>query len=87
MNRNRASEAEIIQVLGDVESGRQTIQAISRTYNITEDTFNRWLYTYGRMTPTARLNRLEEENSHLRRQLAERDQELKVTKATLAQFQ
>jgi transposase-like protein len=86
MNRSRTSEAEIIRILGDVEAGRQTIQAISRTYNITEDTYNRWLYTYGRMTPSARLNRLEEENSHLKRLLEERDQELKATKATLAQF-
>jgi len=80
------SDKQIIQILQDVEAGQLTIDTVCCTYKITENTFNRWLYTYSRKTPTQRVSELQQENLQLKQTLAEREQELYGLKELLARF-
>jgi transposase-like protein len=80
------SDNQIIQILHDVETGRLTIDDVCCAYKITENTFNRWLYTHSRKTPTQRVSELQQENLQLKQILAEREQELHAAKELLARF-
>lgn len=81
------SDTQIIQILQDVEAGQLTVASVCSTYKITQDTFNRWLYTYIRKTPTQRVSELQQENLLLKQILTEREQELYAVKEQLARFQ
>jgi putative transposase len=83
---SRFTEEHIIQILYEVETGQQTVIAVCRTHNISEDTFNRWLYTYRNICPAALLRPLKEENTQLKHLLAERERELYAVKEALAKF-
>lgn len=70
---HRFSTEQIIQIIHQVETGQLTMTVACRKHKITEDTFHRWLYTYGeRSTPAQRIQMLEQENAQLRRQLDRR---------------
>ncbi len=82
MKAGRFTEAQIITILREAETGQATIEALCRKHAIGEATFYRWRSRYGGMeaSDAARLKELERENSHLKKLLAERDLEIEVMK-------
>ena len=86
MKPNQFSQEKIVAILQQAEKGEQTIGAICREHNVTENTFYRWRKVYGGMnvSEAQRLKELEKENARLKRLLAERDMEVDVLKEYLA---
>jgi putative transposase len=80
MKASRFTEAQIITILREAETGQATIEALCRKHAIGEATFYRWRSKYGGMeaSDAARLKELERENSRLKQLLAERDLEIEV---------
>ena len=86
MKKNRFSEEQIVKILQEAESGKQTIQELCRKHGVSEYTFYRWRNKYAGTTEKAlaRLRELERENSRLKKILAERDLEIEVMKEIAA---
>jgi putative transposase len=63
---------EIIRILREVEGG-QTVTQVCQSHNIAEQTYYRWKQKYGGMdlSEAKRLKLLEEENSRLKRKIAD----------------
>jgi putative transposase len=72
MKKKRFSEEQIIRILKEAESGGDVRQTC-RKHNIVEQTFYRWRQKYAGMSvPDARrLKALEQENSRLKKVVAE----------------
>ena len=72
MRKSRFSEAQVIGVLREQESGATTAE-VCRRHGISEQTFYRWKAKYGGMGPSgaSRLKSLEDENRRLKKLLAE----------------
>ena len=74
MKRYRAEEIILKLREADVEAGRgKTVPAICRQLGVTEATYYRWRKEYGgmRVDQAKRLKELEQENSRLKRLLAD----------------
>lgn len=78
MKRSKFTETQIIQVLKEQEAGMK-VSEICRKHGISEPTFYNWRNKYGQMSQSelARMKVLEEENSRLKRIVA--DQQLSIT--------
>ena len=72
MKRKRYSEEKIISILKEHEAGA-SVPDLGRRYGIAENTIYRWKSKYGGMevSEAKRLRELEQENSKLKRLLAE----------------
>jgi putative transposase len=72
MKQGRFSEEQIIGILKQNEAGAPVTQ-LCREHNIGESTFYKWKSKYGglEVSEAKRLRALEEENSKLKRLLAE----------------
>jgi putative transposase len=72
MRKSRFSEEQIISILREQEQGRPTPE-VCRAHGISANTFYRWKSKYGGMevSDARRLKQLEDENSRLKRLLAE----------------
>ncbi len=72
MQRKRYSVTQIIKILREGESGIRIIDLVKR-YGISEQTYYRWRNKYGNMSisEAKRLKSIEEENSRLKRKVAE----------------
>ncbi len=72
MRRSRFSEEQIIGILKEHEAGAKTT-ALCRQHGISEQSFYRWKRVYGglEVSQARRLKALEEENSRLKRLVAE----------------
>ena len=70
--KRRHKVSEIIRILGEVESGAK-VSEICRVHNIAEQTYYHWRKKYGGLTlsEAVRLKALEEENSRLKRKVAD----------------
>ncbi len=73
MKRARFSEEQIIGILKAAEAAGN-IREVCREHNITEQTFYRWRRKYGGMeiSEAKKLRALEQENSELKKMVAER---------------
>ena len=71
----------IIRILRQADGG-ETVQAICREHNISEQTFYRWRKKFGDMdlADARRLKELEKENAELKKMLAESLLENRVLK-------
>jgi putative transposase len=78
MRKSRFIEAQIIHILRQAEVGEKSIGQLCRDHGISVNTFYRWRRRYGGVgLPELRRQRhLEQENSRLKRLLAERDLEV-----------
>ena len=72
MKRKRYSEEQIISILKEHQAGAKVVD-LSRRHGISDQTFYRWKSKYGGMevSEAKRLRDLEQENSRLKRLLAE----------------
>ncbi len=72
MKRARFSEEQIIGILKAAEAAGNT-REVCREHNITEQTFYRWRRKYGGMeiSEAKKLRALEQENSELKKMVAE----------------
>ena len=72
MKRTRFSEEQIAGILKQGEAGRKTTE-LCRQHGISEGTFYNWKAKYGGMSVTdvQKLKRLEEENTKLKRVVAD----------------
>ena len=72
MQRKRYSVGQIIKILREGESGIRIIDIVKR-YGVSEQTYYRWRNKYGNMSisEAKRLKIIEEENSRLKRKVAE----------------
>lgn len=80
--RNRHSVEQIIRILGDVEKSGLKISDACRPHGITEKTYYRWRKKYGGMevSEARRLKELEEENSRLKRLVADQALDIQILK-------
>lgn len=72
MKKSRFTEEQIIAVLKDQEQGSK-VADICRKHGISEQTFHNWKQKYGGLTVSElrRLRELEQENSRLKRAVAD----------------
>ncbi|TLD68153.1 transposase [Phragmitibacter flavus] len=79
--RKRHSVEQIIKTLKQVEGGAR-LPDICRELNISEQTFYRWKRKYGGMdqSEARRLKDLEEENSRLKRLVADQALDIQILK-------
>lgn len=86
MKTTTFTEEQIVQILREAETGDQSIVSVCRAHGIAENTFYKWRKKYGGVDVAAlkRLRELEQENSRLKRLLAERDLEVDLIKEVLA---
>jgi putative transposase len=81
MKRSRFSEEQIITALREAE-GASTVKAVCAKLNISEATFYTWRKKYGGMdiSEARRARALEEENSRLRRLVADQAVQIQILK-------
>jgi putative transposase len=86
MKRRRFSEEQIVGILREAEKAEHNIAEVCRQHGIAETTFYRWRNKFGSMDvpDVKRLRELEQENSRLKRLLAERDLEIDAIKVVLS---
>lgn len=84
MKRKRHTTEEIIRILRKAD-GEQTVEAVCREVNISEQTFYRWRRKYGRMemADAKRFKELESENAELKKMLADEMLKNRVLNETL----
>jgi putative transposase len=83
--KKRFSEEQIVRILRQAEAADQTVVAVCKAQGISEQTWYRWKKRYGQMgvAEVRRLRQLEQENSRLKRIVAERDLEIDAMKEVL----
>jgi putative transposase len=90
MQKKRFGEEQIIAILREAEKGERPIGDVCRAHGIAENTFYRWRQKYGglqvplQVPEVRRLRELEQENTRLKRLLAERCLEIDAIKDVLA---
>ncbi len=85
MKKGQYSVEKIIAILGEAESGVPA-KEICRKYGFAENTFYRWKSRYGGMTTSEarRLKELEDENTRLKRLVANQALEIDAMKEVLS---
>jgi putative transposase len=85
MKRKLFTPEQIVAILQQAETGTTSISEVCRQHGITEVTFYRWRRRYQGMTvnDAKELKRLADENSRLKKLLAERDLEVDALKVVL----
>jgi putative transposase len=85
MGRSRHSEAQIIAALKQVEAGR-TVDDVARECGVSQATIYTWKSKFGGMdvSEAQRLRSLEDENSRLKRLVADLSLDKEMLKAVIA---
>jgi len=80
--KNRHSVEQIIRILGEIEKSGVRISDACRPHGITEQTYYRWRKKYGGMevSEARRLKELEEENTRLKRLVADQALDIQILK-------
>jgi putative transposase len=84
MARKKIEESEIFHILREAETGIP-IKELSRKHGITEQTFYRWRNKYGGMelSEIKKMKALEQENTNLKRLVADMALEIQAIKNVL----
>jgi putative transposase len=81
MKKSQFNEEQIIGILREAE-GETPVKAVCARHNLSEATFYRWRAKYGGMevNEVRRLRSLEEENSRLKRLVADQAVQIQILK-------
>lgn len=81
MKKSKFSEEQIIGILREAE-GETPIKAVCAKHNVSEATFYKWRSKYGGMdvSEARRLRALEDENSRLKRAVADLTVQVQILK-------
>ena len=81
MKKSKFSEEQIIGILREAE-GETPVKAVCAQHNISEATFYKWRAKYGGMdvSEARRLRAMEEENSRLKRAVADLTVQVQILK-------
>jgi putative transposase len=84
MKKTRFTETQIVSILKQNEAGR-SVRELSREHGISDATFYNWKAKYGGMeaSDVKRMKELEEENSRLKRIVANMTLEIDAVKTVL----
>ncbi len=85
MKKSQFSEEQIVRILQEAASGQKSQVQLCREHGVSENTFYTWKRKYGALQSqdVRRLKELEQENSQLKRLLAERDLEVDAVRNLL----
>ncbi len=85
MKKSEFSEEQIVRILQEAASGHKSQSQLCREHGISENTFYTWKRKYGGLQSqdVRRFKELEQENSQLKRLLAERDLEVDAVRGLL----
>jgi putative transposase len=85
MSKGRHTEAQIIAALKQVEAGRR-VEDVAREVGVSQHTIYAWKAKYGGMevNEAQRLRSLEDENSRLKRLVADLSLDREMLKAVIA---
>ncbi len=85
MKKSQFSEEQIVRILQEAASGGKSQSQLCREHGVSENTFYTWKRKYGGLQSqdVRRLKELEQENSQLKRLLAERDLEVDAVRSLL----
>ena len=80
--KKRHSVEQIIRILGEIEKSGLKISDACRPHQMTEQTYHRWKRKYGGMeiSEARRLKDLEEENTRLKRLVADQALDIQILK-------
>lgn len=81
MKKTRFTEEQIIAVLKEQESGMKVVD-LCRKHGISEQTFHNWKKKYGGLSVSElrRMRELEQENSRLKRLVADQALDIQILK-------
>ena len=81
MKKSKFSEEQVIGILREAE-GETSVKTVCARHNISEPTFYKWRSKYGGMevNEARRLRALEEENSRLKRLIADYAVQIQILK-------
>jgi putative transposase len=81
LKTRRYSEAQVVRILQEVDSGIPVVEA-ARRHGVSPATIHRWKGKYGGMTVSdlRRLKALEEENARLKRIVAQQAMDIELLK-------
>jgi transposase-like protein len=80
MKKTRFSEEQMVTILR--EADERSVPEVAKTHGVSAQTISAWRKHFGSLEPAdvKRLRQLEQENSRLKKLVAERDLELEVVK-------
>ena len=86
MKKKRYSEEQIVKILNEAENQGSTIAEFCKLSGVSEQTYYRWKKKFGGMSvpDVKRLRELEQENTRLKKLLADRDLEIDALKEVVS---